>query len=155
MTLHATVPAELRFTGLWHIRRDIFDFDSQWSGRFTGQGIFQPTETNRRAYAEEGSLQFAGLHSVKATRRYGYDIVSKSRVEVRFEDGRFFHHFDPAGQEAWAEHLCDADLYEVRYLFDAEDHWRAEWRVEGPRKNYRMVTRYDRDPARLQRPLRS
>ena len=154
MTLQTGTPAESRFTGRWFIRRDIFDFDSQWSGRFQGQGHFRPVSRYGRAYAEEGTLQFAGLHSVKATRRYGYEIAGPDRVDVFFEDGRFFHHFDPAGQEAWAEHLCDADLYEVRYLFDADDRWRAEWRVEGLRKNYRMVTRYDRDQARLSEPLR-
>ncbi|WP_316013143.1 DUF6314 family protein [Roseobacter sp. HKCCA0434] len=130
------------FTGHWTITRDVFDLDSNWTGRFTGQGTFTPARGGLD-YLEEGELRFAGLPPFKATRRYRYD-ASDGLIEVRFEDGRFFHAFDPAVSGTEAHHFCDPDSYDVRYLFDLPHEWRAEWRVEGPRKDYRMVTIYRR-----------
>ena len=141
MSEAATLPS--RFSGLWSIRRHIFDITSQWTGRFDGEGRFIPDEAGMR-YREDGRLRFGGLQDVAATRTYLYRFPDPARVEVRFEDGRFFHAFDPRGPVAEADHLCDADLYEVRYVFEADAAWRAEWRVEGPRKAYRMVTYYRR-----------
>ena len=130
------------FRGRWDIRRDIFDLDSNWTGRFTGFGLFEPTATGL-AYAEEGELRFAGLPPFRATRGYHYR-PDGTEVVVEFEDGRFFHRFDPAHSGTQATHWCDPDTYDVRYVFDWPDRWRAEWRVEGPRKDYRMVTNYSR-----------
>jgi hypothetical protein len=45
----------------------------------------------------------------------------------------------------------------VRYVFETDGAWRAEWRVEGPMKDYRMVTFYrrfasERTPSRPSAP---
>ena len=130
------------FEGRWIIRRDIFDLDSNWTGRFEGFGVFAPTVAGM-AYAEEGQLRFAGLPPFKATRGYHYR-ADGAEIVVEFEDGRFFHRFNPAINGAEARHYCDPDIYDVRYLFDFPRSWRAEWRVEGPRKDYRMATTYTR-----------
>ncbi|QPH53708.1 DUF6314 family protein [Pontivivens ytuae] len=137
------LPALLRpFAGRWSIRRDIFDLDSQWTGQFKGQGDFVPRAAGLD-YLEEGELRFAGLPPFSATRRYRWE-AGDADILVEFDDGRFFHRFDPLESGAEAAHFCDPDLYEVRYLFDLPSEWRAEWRVEGPRKDYRMVTIYKR-----------
>lgn len=127
--------------GDWIIRRDIFDLDSNWTGRFEGTGTFAPSATGL-AYTEQGQLRFAGLPPFKATRSYHY-VADGAEIVVEFEGGRFFHRFDPS-RESDARHFCDPDTYDVRYVFDFPATWRAEWRVEGPRKDYRMVTTYTR-----------
>jgi hypothetical protein len=134
-----------RFEGRWTLRRDITDHDSRWTGRLEGHAWFSRTgDLERLNYYEEGLLTFAGLREVTATRRYIWKFPSRDRVDIYFDDGRPFHSFDPSLAEDNADHLCDADLYEVRYRFSGDARWRAEWRVEGPRKDYRMVSFYTR-----------
>jgi len=130
------------FAGRWTIRRDIFDLESNWTGKFEGVGLFEPSDRGL-AYLEQGELRFAGLPAFRATRGYHWH-AEHGQIIVEFEDGRFFHRFDPALRDTQASHFCDPDTYDVRYVFDLPDKWRAEWRVEGPRKDYRMVTNYTR-----------
>ncbi|MEL6583181.1 MAG: DUF6314 family protein [Pseudomonadota bacterium] len=138
-------PVMRRFAGEWHLRRDITDLDSRWQGRLVGKAwFFRTGDLERLDYLEEGLLTFAGLKEVTATRRYIWRFPSRDRIDVSFEDDRPFHSFNPLLPEDTADHVCAADLYEVRYLFHDEAHWTAEWRVEGPRKDYRTVTRYRR-----------
>ncbi|MEL7178179.1 MAG: DUF6314 family protein [Pseudomonadota bacterium] len=134
-----------RFAGPWELVRDITDLANRWPGRLEGVAQFIPQgDSGRLMYREEGLLTFAGLQAAKATRSYDWLIQAPDAIEVFFEDGRPFHRFDPTKREVEAEHLCDADLYSVRYVFETETKWRAEWRVEGPRKDYRMVSFYTR-----------
>ncbi|RED11342.1 DUF6314 family protein [Pontivivens insulae] len=131
-----------RFEGRWALKRDIFDLDSNWTGKLVGEAVFRRVgdwlELNER-----GTLKFAGLQAMEATRRYLW-TSRDGLIDVHFDDERFFHRFDPSLPVAEASHLCEADLYDVRYVFDDADHWRAEWRVVGPRKDYRMVSRHSR-----------
>ncbi|GIX12103.1 MAG: hypothetical protein KatS3mg118_0062 [Paracoccaceae bacterium] len=132
--------AAARFLGHWHVDRHIMDFDSGWAGRFEGRAVFSPVPGGL-AYEERGTLRLGGLRS-EAFRRYLWRFPAPDEVAVHFEDGRFFHRFDPRRPEAAASHYCDPDLYEVTYFFPDPRHWRTEWRVEGPRKDYRLVTHY-------------
>jgi hypothetical protein len=61
---------------------------------------------------------------------------------VLFADGRPFHAFDPGAARPEAAHDCPPDLYRVRYDFSDWPDWQAAWEVRGPRKDYRMVSRY-------------
>ncbi|MEM9050343.1 MAG: DUF6314 family protein [Pseudomonadota bacterium] len=131
-----------RFAGHWQVERHITDFDSGWTGRFTGNAVFSPVPGGLD-YEERGWLQLGGLVS-EAFRRYAWRQETPGRVAVHFEDGTFFHRFDPGEARAEASHYCDPDLYEVVYFTPGHDPWRAEWRVEGPRKDYRLVTHYRR-----------
>ncbi|WP_184008500.1 DUF6314 family protein [Rubricella aquisinus] len=134
-----------RFAGRWRVHRDITDFASRWTGKFEGEAVFAPAQgEDTLLYREEGKLTFAGLRSATATRDYVWRFPAEDRVEVFFADGRPFHSFDPGQKDTEADHLCAADLYQVRYVFEADEAWRAEWRVEGPMKDYRMVTFYRR-----------
>lgn len=130
-----------RFTGSWALHRHIFDLDSQWLGRLEGQADLTP-EGEALNYFEQGQLQFGGLTAMTATRRYFWHFPDEDRVEVTFEDGRAFHHFAPNETRAEATHFCDPDTYDVTYDFSGWPVWRVEWRVEGPKKDYRMVSVY-------------
>ncbi|MEM8740655.1 MAG: DUF6314 family protein [Pseudomonadota bacterium] len=131
-----------RFSGHWIVERHIADFDSGWHGRFEGQAVFLPVPGGLD-YEERGWLRLGGLVS-EAFRRYSWRAEDSRVVAVHFDDGRFFHRFDAENARAEASHYCDPDLYEVVYFSPGFDPWRVEWRVEGPRKDYRLVTHYRR-----------
>ena len=130
-----------RFKGDWTLNRHIFDLDSQWLGRFEGEAIFTPREDGLY-YHEEGKLQFGGLTAMTATRDYIWTFPKDDTVRIMFEDGQHFHDFDASEPRPQASHYCDPDEYDVTYDFRNWPNWRAEWRVEGPRKDYRMVSMY-------------
>jgi hypothetical protein len=135
---------ELRaFEGRWRIEREIEDAGLGRRGRFTGEAVFTPG-AGGLVYAETGTLVLDGAAPMAATRRYLWKDAGSGTVEVRFEDGRFFHRLDLAAPLPAAEHACAPDLYRVRYDFRDWPRWRAEWRVTGPRKDYAMVSRYAR-----------
>ncbi len=133
-----------RFVGDWNLRRDIYDLDSEWIGRFKGGASFVENDGGLD-YAEEGKLQFGGLTAIKATRKYRWTFPGGTTIAVLFDDGRDFHEFDSSQKVAQASHYCDPDEYDVTYDFSRWPEWRAAWRVEGPRKSYRMVSIYTRD----------
>ena len=132
------------FEGLWNIRRDILDLDSEWLGRMEGQAVFVADGPDVLLYREEGRLKFGGLEDIQATRSYRWYFGADGQIAVTFADGGPFHEFRYRRGRAEASHYCDPDLYEVAYDFTAWPDWRAEWRVEVPRKDYRMVTVYRR-----------
>ncbi len=136
--------AKARFRGVWHVDRHILDLDSEWLGRFDGQAMFEDHE-GHLAYHEEGILKFGGLTGSRATRDYIWTFPSDSHVKVLFDDGADFHEFNPWEDRPFARHFCDPDEYDVTYDFRKYPQWRAEWRVEGPKKDYRMVTTYRRE----------
>lgn len=132
------------FCGTWAIRRDILDLDSEWLGRLDGEARFEDQGGGLLLYHEEGRLKFGGLEDIHASRDYRWQIRPDGRIDVNFDDGRVFHDFAFSFGRAEASHFCDPDLYEVTYDFTRWPEWRSEWRVEGPRKDYRMVTLYSR-----------
>ncbi|MGB0498575.1 MAG: DUF6314 family protein [Rubricella sp.] len=137
------LPQELaRFQGRWRIDRTITDHAGGATGAFEGTGAFRPDGAGGLAYDEDGMLCFGGV-PLRATRRYLYGAEG-GRIFVAYEDGRPFHDFDAGSCCAWAEHLCGEDHYKVTYRFVEPDRWTADWVVRGPRKDYRMETRYAR-----------
>lgn len=146
MGMTSATDTAARFEGHWIVDRHIHDFDSAWQGRFRGRAEFVPVP-GAFNYLEEGELQLGGL-TLNASRRYRYLFPARDRVEVLFEDSSPFHTFDPTLPRSEASHVCGGDTYEVTYMFPSPTNWRADWRVEGPRKNYRLVTYYRRpEPA--------
>jgi hypothetical protein len=136
-----------RFEGAWNIDRHILDLDSEWLGRFHGEARFK-ADRGRLLYHEEGMLQFGGLTASRATRNYIWTFPSDTEVKILFENGDDFHVFNPQDPRPFARHFCDPDEYDVTYDFRRWPQWRAEWRVEGPKKDYRMVSTYERPEQR-------
>lgn len=145
MTL-ATLPGtKAYFRGRWQMVRLIENATEGIIGEFWGEAVFAPPEgdtgDSTLICREAGVLRFRGqdYHAERATRWCFPD--DGGRVEVDYEDGSPFHDFTLLAPSAL--HRCGEDRYEVAYEFEF-DSWMSHWSVRGPRKDYRMSTRYRR-----------
>ena len=125
------MPVLQQCLGRWRLTRDISD-----GARFDGFAVIAPSGDGA-AYAEDGKLTLPGHAPIRATRNYIWRAAD-GVIAVHFTDGRFFHSFDPAIRAPQARHHCGSDIYDVVYDFSDWPVWSATWRVEGPRKSYRM-----------------
>ncbi len=132
------------FTGTWIIERRIDDFLLGRVGQLDGTATFA-SAPNGLAYCERGTLIMEDQKPMSAERRYLWSYQD-GRIIVAHADGASFHSFAPSGGRASACHTCGRDEYRVIYTFSRWPHWRADWRVQGPNKHYRMTTAYDRAP---------
>lgn len=128
------------FEGAWVIDRRIVH-DDQPDAQFRGSARFIPGGEGL-LYEEKGLMKIDGLRPVSAQRNYVWREASGGGIEVLFEDGRAFHKIDFANPTD--THWCDPDIYEVSYHFGQWPDWIATWKVNGPRKAYRMVSTYRR-----------
>jgi hypothetical protein len=129
------------FTGTWRLARRIVEDDGQVA-RLTGTARFEPLGQGALMLREKGTLHLPGQGGFAATRCYAWWPGQGGVIEVRFDDGRPFHSFDPNTADSAATHWCAPDTYAVRYDFSRWPEWSARWRVDGPRKGYTMYSRY-------------
>jgi hypothetical protein len=132
------VPRLQDFAGAWRLTRRIADRAGGQCLRFAGTARFV-ADVGGLAYEERGVLRLPGQPPFEAHRRYLWREEG-GLIVVDHGDGRAFHAFDPAAPEA--EHLCPPDTYRVAYRFARWPLWSALWTVAGPRKDYRMLTRF-------------
>ncbi|CUH39632.1 hypothetical protein JSE7799_02359 [Jannaschia seosinensis] len=123
--------------GRWRIARVIRHADGG-TARMRGTAEWLAEGVGLRC-VEEGMLEQDGRPF--AARRETLWRATAGAIDVRFADGRPFHVIDGGT----SRHDCAPDLYELRYDFAAWPHWSVRWRVVGPRKNYRALTRYCRE----------
>ncbi len=129
------------FCGDWTLSRVIDDALTGHQMRMRGKALFEPV-SGGLSLLETGELTGPGMiRPLAAERRYLWAEAS-GLIAVFFEDGRYFHAFDPNEPEPCADHACDPDSYSVRYDFTTWPHWSATWTVRGPRKNYVSLTRF-------------
>ncbi|MEQ3626491.1 MAG: DUF6314 family protein [Celeribacter sp.] len=136
-----------RFAGLWHLSRRIEDARADSTGSFEGVARLTQDKAGLR-YVESGTLSLPGAAPMQASRTYLWRAIGP-RIAVLFADGRPFHDFAPKADVAEAAHWCDPDEYHVRYAFHDWPNWQSEWQVKGPRKSYRMLSRYRPSNQRL------
>jgi|GEM_PF-204560 len=137
------VPGLGDFAGDWRVTRRIADRAGGQCLRFSGTARFA-WQGAALAYAETGLLHLPGRPPMPAERRYLWR-AGAGRIIVDHADGRPFHAFDPAAPEAG--HLCPPDTYRVAYRFARWPCWSALWTVTGPRKDYRMLSRFTPLPS--------
>ncbi len=135
-----SLPLLMEFEGQWGIARRIDDRLMGRAAVFTGRALFRPDGVGLE-YTEEGMLKVPGQPEMQATRRYLWRAQG-AEICVLFEDGRAFHRL--SADRLQDTHDCAPDIYHVLYQFDAWPNWRADWRVSGPRKDYRMISDYTR-----------
>jgi hypothetical protein len=122
------------FEGTWNVTRQIAHADGT-RAHFAGEAVWM-LEGEGMKYEETGTLWIGECAPIIATRRYFWT----PDLAVLFDDGRFFHSVPPAGGRT--SHWCPPDQYEGRYDFDLWPEFRVTWHVSGPRKSYRMDSRY-------------
>ena len=88
-------------------------------------------------------LDFGGT-PIEATQTNGFGVTGPAQAIVTFADGRLFHTLDLATGCAVVAHDCPPDDYQGRYCVAGPDRWTLTWRIQGPRKNLRITTRYSR-----------
>lgn len=133
--------------GGWQLDRVLTDHRSGIEGRFTGHALVAaaPGQPGEWCYTEHGELRFAA-HTGPASRRLRYQARPDGTVAVRFADGRPFYVLDLRTGQARAEHGCGPDHYLLTHQVLSPDLLEEEWRVRGPGKDYRAITRLARKP---------
>ena len=136
----AGLPSLWALEGRWTLTRQIRHGDGRLD-RLTGQAMF--ARSGRQLVLTETGVLNVGDQTLEARQTYIW-TEAVGRIDVYFHDQRPFHSVtlgDPAPQ---TEHLCAPDRYHVAYDFADWPQWSATWRVEGPRKDYEMVSTYVR-----------
>ncbi|MGG7565736.1 DUF6314 family protein [Rhodovulum sp. DZ06] len=131
--------------GRWRLTRRIEDFHAAQEGAFHGEAELrhEPGAPDRLAWEEEGLLRL-GKAEARGRRAYLWRLQPPDVVEISHADGRFFHLLRVKGDGDAVSHDCPPDLYKGEYRFETPDRWTLEWRVTGPRKDYRMLTVHER-----------
>ncbi|MEO1491592.1 MAG: DUF6314 family protein [Pseudomonadota bacterium] len=139
-----TTWTERHLAGHWSLRRRILHADGTvWT--LTGVARFCPLDDGLRQI-EEGTLTGPGGARIHATRTQLWRYADTT-VEIAFADGRPFHRLALGAAMARVRHFCPPDAYTGRFTAQGADLWWSFWRVVGPRKDYRMQTRYTRSGA--------
>lgn len=133
------MPSLADLAGVWRVMRVIRHADGAVA-RFSGQAVWTPDGAVWRS-VETGQLTQGGT-SFEARRETVWRDVADA-WQVDFADGRPFHRVEP-GVRPNAAHDCPPDDYRLQYDFGVWPRWSVRWRVTGPRKNYRALTRYAR-----------
>ncbi len=128
------------FEGRWRLERRIDDHRAGQILRFRGEAEFTPSGAGME-YCETGALSMPDGKTLVATRRFLWSPHGAG-IAVAFADGRFFHRFPLRTQTGEARHWCAPDDYTVRYDFSTWPVWSSRWRVQGPRKDYLMESRF-------------
>ena len=130
------------FLGTWRFSRLIRDARGAEIGQVAGQ-VAITGDASQARFDEAGEMVLPGQQPLKAARSYLW-VADPAGVAVSFDDGRPFHLIRLDAPQSEAEHWCDPDSYHVAYDFTLWPLWTATWRVTGPRKDYLMVTAYER-----------
>ncbi|OWU82911.1 hypothetical protein ATO6_21685 [Oceanicola sp. 22II-s10i] len=136
------MPQLAEFEGAWRLERRVRHGDGT-EAMFTGIARFSADGDGLMLH-EAGEMRIAGQGAFRAERSYRWSVAG-GRIAVWFDDGRFFHAFDPLATHPEAGHDCAPDRYDVAYDFSDWPRWRAVWRVRGPRKDYELSSQYSRE----------
>ena len=136
------LPSLAALEGRWRMARTIVHDDG---GVDRASGIAAFIRAGPRLIQDEDALLTTarGGPPLKATRRYVWGAEG-GRIDIAFADMRPFHSIPLGAARPGTVYLCDPDRYEVAYDFSDFPRWSSVWRVDGPRKAYRMETRYER-----------
>lgn len=131
------------FEGNWTLERKIEDRLAGRSGQLIGS-VALSRDDEGLVFRETGEMTFPGQPPLTASRVYLWRRGRGGAVNVFFENGAPFHDFTLARTMPEASHFCDPDMYNVTYNLTRWPMWTSDWRVVGPRKNYRLLSSYSR-----------
>ncbi|MFR0353787.1 DUF6314 family protein [Streptomyces sediminimaris] len=130
--------------GHWRVERTVRDLASGAEGRFGGTTVFSPLADGGLFHQESGTFTWQGVSRPAERALRFLPGTPPGTADVRFADGRPFHHLDLTSGRYVADHPCAADLYRGEFTVRDADHWRTVWRVRGPAKDLVLVTEYAR-----------
>lgn len=122
------------FEGHWQLERWIAH-DNGTSAQFSGTAVWT-SDGDRLRCIEAGQMRINDGPPMAGQRTYFWE----DDLQVYFEDGRRFHRVPPAGGDTG--HWCKPDQYDGTYDFSTWPVFTVTWFVSGPRKAYRMFSRY-------------
>ncbi|GGW93318.1 hypothetical protein GCM10007391_29560 [Alteromonas halophila] len=126
------------FAGKWRLMRKIVQHNGDVF-EFAGDAAFCWRE-GLLIYKETGLVTAPNGTKMDAERSYLWRRGADSKIDVFFDDNRFFHSF--SRHQPVAHHHCGDDHYRVNYTFDTWPVWQSIWKVDGPRKDYKMTSHY-------------
>lgn len=125
--------------GEWTITRTVGQ-----GGVMKGSAAFVETAPDTLAYSETGQNHLPDGTVLDFYQSYVYRNDNDG-MHADFTDGRPFHTLEFENEKrAKARHLCGNDLYEGTYAFHDEDHFTLTWSVKGPKKDFVIQTKYNR-----------
>lgn len=142
---HAVEDLRAYLKGTWRLSRTISDFHGGKTAHYEGEARFAPDRSGL-AYRESGKLMLEDA-VFEAERTYHYRFPSLGCAAVVFDDERPFHSLDLTSGRWTTEHFCAPDRYEGAFCAESGAAWHSQWRIEGPRKDQKIETRYQRLPT--------
>lgn len=139
MTAPIHEPAMRSLVGRWSLRRRLRDDRLGMSGRVAGELLIRPDADGSLEWEESGELEWGSLRA--QVRRRTILRRTDDGWWMTFDHGGLFHPWRPG---IVVEHPCAADLYRGIIRIDSEDRMRVLWRVTGPAKDQRLMTRLRR-----------
>lgn len=136
-----------RLEGDWRIHRRVAH-----EAELRGVASFRRRPDGAYDYAEIGHLRLADGVVLQAYRRDIFEATDQG-FRVRFGEPPhdLFHavKLRPFGGAIWGDgfHRCGEDIYSTRYRFAPGGGFTIRHAAEGPRKAWRIVTVYLRQPA--------
>ncbi|GLY30188.1 DUF6314 family protein [Kineosporia sp. NBRC 101731] len=134
-----------RLPGRWTLSR-VMHPDK---GTASGSATFTPAGPGRLHYREDVEVRLPGGYVGEAYREYEY-VLEQTLIRVLLADGTTMHLLAFAqeeGGDVWTAadiHDCRADQYRGTYRMGPGDHLTVDMKVDGPAKDYRIVTEYGR-----------
>jgi hypothetical protein len=151
MTVVAPAASELIswLTGSWTVERAV----NGAAGTFIGTAEFVALSDGTLRWHESGRLrldQFDG-------RAYRTLTIAPTQNghDVRFEDGRPFHHLDLSTGHTEVVHLCGPDRYHGTYACRGPGEFHVCWHVTGPERDDEITSQYLLSPQYVLEGLRS
>ena len=125
--------------GSWRIVRTIGA-----QGALRGAAAFTEIAPGLLHYREDGILCLPDGSSFESFREYRYRLENET-IRVAFADGRPFHDLAfTSPVRAVGSHACGGDFYAAAYAFSPPGGFTLEWTVTGLRKNYVMLTKFEK-----------
>ena len=142
------------FLGAWQFSRTMHTSDGALIGSAEGSAHFTaPGSADHLHYHETGKLTLvADARVISFSKRFDYWLEAAGSLHVVFADGpqageSYQRYQYDAARHALLPlhtHICIADHYTGSYQLNDADHFDLHTRIDGPHKDYVVLTKYSR-----------
>ncbi|MCP3659441.1 MAG: hypothetical protein GY830_03635 [Bacteroidetes bacterium] len=132
--------------GQWHLIKNLGDF-----GIMEGNACFKLIEDHILHFRESGIVIRDDKNQNKVYRDYMYKLDKKTnQILVYFSSNNKINNlfqtlvFDKNFKKAYGSHICNLDFYDSNYEFNNENNFKITYKVNGPKKNFQIISEYQR-----------